>query len=267
MRIRGWHVRKVLTALLIPMLLAACVTAPNGNYSDEPCTPSGGVMLGSADPLLDIAVTLIVDVTWFTGCETFVTVANGIRDLRRAQAHHGVYVSPDHLFSVKVPDNNRHIQIREQIKPTQDYVYFVSSIPGNPVYAISVVPTLPEKYASLSSEQFATHATEGLLKNASQGEGQLAGLQRIYQEELNFNGMPALFAVYRRDARTANAARPFYYLMYFIRNGNRAAILTVTWAGNCPQCTKGPEAAIRSMDPGLGTFVNSFQLADPGSTL
>lgn len=266
MSIRGWNVKRVLVVSLMPMLLASCVTAPNGNYSDEPCTPSSNVYLG-ADPLVDLAFTLIVDVTWFAGCETFVTVANGIRDLQRAQAHHGVYESPDHLFSVKVPDDNQDIQIREQIKPTKDYVYFISSLPGRPVYAISVIPALPEQYASLSSEQFASQATRGLLENASRNEGQLSGLQRIYQEEVTVNGKPALFVVYRRDAQAANTEQPYYYLMYFIRNGNRAAILTVTWSSDCPKCAKGPEAAIRGMDPGIGTFVNSFRLADPGKTL
>jgi hypothetical protein len=259
-------VRKVLTALMIPMLLTACVTAPNGNYSDEPCTPSSNVYWG-ADPLEGLAFTLIVDVTWFAGCETFVTVANGILDLRRARAHHGVYISPDRLFSVNVPDDNRNTQIREQIKPTKDYVYFVSSTPGKPVYAISVIPALSAQDASLSIQQFATQATAGLQGDASQGRGQLASLQRVYQEELKINDKPALFAVYRRGAQTANARQPFYYLMYFIRNGNRAAILTVTWSGDCPKCTDGPETAIRALRPGLGRFVDSFRLAGTGSTL
>jgi hypothetical protein len=180
---------------------------------------------------------------------------------------HGVYVSPDRLFSVKVPDHNRNIQIREQITPAKDSVYFVSSIPGSPVYAISVIPALSAQDASLSIQQFATQATAGLQGDASQGRGKLASLQRVYQEELNINVKPALFAVYRRSTQAANAGRPFYYLMYFIRNGNRAAILTVTWSGDCPKCTTGPEAAIRGISPGLGEFVNSFRLADPGSTL
>lgn len=265
MRIRGSHVTRILAALLMPILLAACVTAPNGNYSDEPCTPSGNVYLG-ADPLADLAFTLIVDVTWFAGCETFVTVANGVRDLQRAQAHHGVYVSPDRLFSVNVPDDNRDIQIREQTNFAKDSAYFVSSIPGRPVYAISVIPNLSERYASLSIEQFASQAAQGLSEHAVGNQGQLAGLRRVYQEALNINDKPALFEVYRRDAQ-ANAGQPDYYLMYFIRNGSRAAILTVTWSSDCPKCAKGPEAAIRDMDPGIGKFVNSFRLADPGKTL
>jgi hypothetical protein len=266
MRTGGWNVKRVLAVLIMPTLLAACVTAPNGNYSDEPCTPSSNVFIGD-NPLVGLAFTLVVDVTWFVGCETVVNVANGIRELRLAQVHHGVYVSPDHLFSVNVPNHNRNIEVREQIKPAQDYVYFVSSIPGSPVYAISVIPALPDKYAALSNEQFATQATAGLVKNASQDGGKLAGLQHVYQEELKFNNMPALFVVYRRDPVAANVGKPYFYLMYFIRNGNRAAILSVTWSGDCPKCTTGPEAAIRGVSPGLGEFVESFRLADPGKTL
>lgn len=260
--------RKTLVALLMPMLLAACAIAPNSYYSDRNCVPPAQVApVAGDDVLVDIAVTLIVDVTWYTGCEAVVGIANGVHDLRLAVANNGVYASPDHLFSVNVPDENGNMQIREKIRPTRDYVYFVSQTPGRPVYGISVIPTLPEKDASLSIEQFEKQATADLPKDASEGGVQLTGLQRVYQEQLVIDNKPTLFAVYRRDVQAGSARQPYNYLMYFVKKGNRAAILTVAWSGECAKCTKGPEARIEEMNPGIGKFVDSFRLADPGRTL
>ena len=48
-----------------------------------------------------------------------------------------------------------------------------------------------------------------------------------------------------------------------MKTKHRAAVLSVSWPGACPQCAAGPEQEIRAMDPALAQFVASFRLSDP----
>jgi hypothetical protein len=55
-----------------------------------------------------------------------------------------------------------------------------------------------------------------------------------------------------------------YYFLYFLKTRHRAAVLSIAWPGDCPNCAGGPEAEIRAMDPALRDFVTSFILVGTG---
>jgi hypothetical protein len=255
----GMSFRPLLAGLITCTLLVGCATNPDGSYDDRDCRPANTeVTTGSGNPFTDLAAALLVDITWFAGCEAVVGVANGIHSFHRASTHAGVYYSPDGLFSVAVPSvpGADAYEVQQQIQPDKDTVVFVPPTPELGAYGITVLPQLQDADAALSLDAFAEQASAKL-----PGLGDQAGstLTQIHAEDVQLGANPARFLVYR------SAAGPdTYYLLYFIKTTHAAAILSVSWPRRCPRCAGASEAALREMDPDLQAFVTSFELANKG---
>lgn len=248
--------KRLVSSLLMCALLAACATKPNGDLSDQQCIPpSPGSMGGGNDPLLDLAAILVIDVTWFAGCEAVVGISNGIHHFHLAHSQDGVYYSPDGAFSVGVPlAASDEYQAQQQASAGKDTVVFVPRQPGEPVYGVTVLTKLEGSQAELSLDDFASQAGTNLL-----GVG--VPVTPIHAEDTQLGANPARLVVYRANAPTDGAGQPDFYLMYFVKTGHTAAILSITWPYECPRCASGSDTALRGMDDALGSFLGSFELA------
>lgn len=235
-------------------LLAGCATEP-----DDPCylrapAQQSGIYIYD---VLFLPVYLLYGIT----CE-------GIHALDRHGAFtpapqgavkDGVYQAEDQSFSVAAPEG---LEIREQYSPTQDYVFFAPRFAKGPVYVVSVSTQLDPAYASLSLDQFAAAS----VRDANFENQRLAGapLTERYRETVTLDGKPAQAVVYSQTkvgAETPSA----WYLMYFMKTRDRAAVLSIAWPQDCPKCANGPESEVRAMDPGLQQFVDSFRLNPSGA--
>ena len=244
---------KRLTAwVIIGVLLAGCATKPNGDLDDRDCVPSSSGEVSTGNPLADLAATLIVDLTWFAGCEAVVGISNGIHHFQRARSHNGVYYSPDGAFSVGLPlAVSDEYQAQQQTGDGKDTVVFVPRKSGEPVYGVTVLTHLAGPQSELSLADFSNQASANL-------PGVGVPVAQIYTEDVQLGANPARLVVYRSQG---SAAEQDYYLMYFVKTAHTAAILSVTWPYECPRCASGSDAAIRDMDPTLDSFVSSFELS------
>jgi hypothetical protein len=249
--------RIIVAASAAALLLAGCATKPNGDLDDRDCAPngSGGFSTGSGDPLVDLAATLLVDITWFAGCEAVVGIANGIHHFHVGHAHDGVYYSPDGAFSVAAPmPQTDEYTVQQQSADGKDTVLFVPRDTDQPVYGVTVLTRLDGPQASLSLADFSEQASANL-----PGIGTAVTL--IHAEDVQLGANPARLMVYRADAPAAGSAQADHYLMYFVKTAHTAAILSVTWPYQCPRCATGPASSLRDMDPALDSFVGSFELS------
>ncbi|MGE5624392.1 MAG: hypothetical protein ACM3ZT_02470 [Bacillota bacterium] len=247
--------QRLLAIIAALTLLAGCATDPHDSCSMQVPTQQGGIYIYD---WLFLPVYLLYGIT----CE-------GIRALDRhgaftpptkGKVENGVYEAGDGSFSVAAPQG---LEVREQYAPSQDYVFFAPRFARGPVYVVSVSPQLDPAYAALSLEQFAATS----LRDANFENQRLPGapLAEIHRENVNLNGQRALSVTYSQTP--AGASRPSaYYLMYFMKTRDRAAALSIAWPMDCPHCATGPEAEVRTMDPQLRSFVESFRLNDSGTS-
>lgn len=247
--------KRLVTCLSLLFLLCGCATRPDGDLDDSECMPSGnGGGVSGGNPLVDLAAILIVDITWFAGCEAVVGISNGIHHFHLAQSHEGTYYSPDGAFSVGVPLGiSNEYQAQQQAGDGRDTVVFVPRTPGEPVYGVTVLTKLEGPQADLSLADFSSQASADLL-----GIG--VPVTQIHAEDVQLGANPARLVVYRAQAANGSA-QPDHYLMYFVKTAHTAAVLSVTWPYECPRCATGPDAKLRDMDPALQSFLESFELS------
>jgi hypothetical protein len=243
--------KRILSGLTLLAALAGCATEPDDPCALSPPGQQNGIYIYD---VLFLPVYLLYGIT----CE-------GIRALDRhgafkappkGEVQDGVYTPADGSFSVAAPEG---LEIREQLAPERDYVFFAPRLARGPVYGVSVDRVLDPEYAALSVDEYAALALKDARFQRLQASD--APLVEAHREELSLDGRPALTVIYSQTA--PGAARPqAWYLMYFIKTRKNAAVLSITWPGDCPKCAGGPEQAVRDMDPGLKSFVDSFHLAD-----
>lgn len=256
----------ILTAVLLSGLLAGCQT----REQQDVCFPLG-INAGTPDALAYLYFMYIA------GCET-VTAINASRkdnawkadtETLRGESNDGRYLSADKIFSVALPGPLAAIghdgyRINEQSLPHDDYVFFAPSESDNPFYGIKVTPQLDREYASLGMAEYADLSMQDARLQAQRYSG--VALKLINNQTLKLDGKPALFRVYLQSlpANRSGVASRLYYLVYFIKQDDRAAILTVMWPKPCPHCETGNEQNIRNMDPGLQRFISSFAMGSNG---
>lgn len=245
--------RRLMAGFAALVLLAGCATEPNDPCYVRAPTQQGGIYIYD---VLFLPVYLLYGIT----CEGIHALdRHGVfTPAPKGAVKDGVYSAEDGTFSVAAPEG---LDIREQYSPQQDYVFFAPRILKGPVYAVSISPQLDPAYASLTLEQFAALS----LKDANFEKQRLAGppLKELRREDVTLGGRAALSVVYSQTPPGA-VGPAAYYLMYFMKTRDRAAVLSVAWLRDCPKCATGPESAIRDMDPELKKFLDSFQLADSG---
>ena len=250
--------KRSVVGLLCVAILAGCATKPNGDLDDRSCvpdTPNASAFNGD-DALVALAAALVIDLTWFAGCEAVVGVTNGIHHFHRAHARDGVYYSPDGAFSVSVPQpGTDEYQVQQQSGDGKDTVLFVPRDAGQPAYGVTVLPDLQDTQASMSLADFSQQSGGGLPDIGG-------ALTQVYAEDIQLGANPARLVVYRSDAGSSASER--YYLLYFVKTPHAAAILSITWPDKCPYCATGPESSLREMDPALENFVTSFELSSKG---
>lgn len=246
-----------LVLLLLASGLAACaVNTPYGvNSGCGVATHPSDSSIWVDDPLFLPALLL-----YGLGCE-------GVHALERHGAFdsppegsvkNGVYIAADGTFSVELPAPS----IREQYGPQRDYVFFLPRLGGSgPVFGVSITPELEPIYGSLSIHEYAVSALRDSMLESRRVSG--ASLMLLHEEELTLSGRPALFQAYSQIQEGAQAKPSAYYLVYFLKTKHRAAVLSVSLPGDCPPCTGGTEADVRTLSPAIKTFVESFRLADP----
>ncbi|HEX6549071.1 MAG TPA: hypothetical protein VF117_00175 [Gammaproteobacteria bacterium] len=257
----------ILMAVLLSGLLTGCQT----RAQQDVCFPFG-ITAGSPSD---------VDTLYFmyiAGCETAKTINSSLKDRDWSMgannpqgkiANTGKYQSADNIFTVAFPGPLAGIghggyRINEQYLSHDDYVFFAPSESGSPFYGIKVTPKLDREYASLGMAEYADLSMQDARLQAQRYSG--AALKLINNQALELDGKPALFRVYLQSLpanRSAVSSR-LYYLVYFIKQDDRAAILSVMWPKPCPQCETGNEQSIRGMDPGLRRFVSSFTMGSNG---
>ncbi|HEY3644549.1 MAG TPA: hypothetical protein VGM16_04355 [Gammaproteobacteria bacterium] len=245
--------KRAVVGLLVCALLAGCATKPNGDLDDSECVPDPPHGVTGGNPLVDIAAILIIDLTWFAGCEAVVGISNGIRHFHPAQARDGVYYSPDGAFSVGVPMAvSDEYQAQQQRSGSKDTVVFVPRTPGEPAYGVTVLTKLDATQAALSLPDFASQASADLLGT---------GVTQVQAQDVQLGANAARLVVYRAPVPVAGTAPPHYYLMYFVKTAHTAAVLSVTWPYECPRCAAGSDISLRNMDPVLDAFLDSFELS------
>ena len=240
--------------------LAACVTKPEGGYDYGPCWqmpfhPDG-------IPQTDMG-GFLGDGVWVLGCAAVVSAGNGVYALQHVFMHGDTYRSPDGLFSVALPGqaasgDGPGLVVGESITPQRDYVAFVPRPASGEAYSVAILKQLPENYAGMGIADFSHAAVADLMDAMRASNSEAPTLERLYEQQISLDGGPAMFATFRR---TGSDGGP-YYLVYFMERGGHAAILSVLWPDDGLPSGSDPEAAIRTMDPGLQTFVNSFHLRD-----
>lgn len=235
--------------LSLALLLGGCASADPQNPDSCAISPATGNVIYS-DLLIPIYLL------YGLGCE-------GVRALNhhgaftpapKGEVRDGVYRPADGRFSIAAPPG---LEIREQLSQDRDYVFFTPRFSKGPGYGLVVDLELDREYAALSLDEYASLA----LRDARLEQQRVTGapLTRLRHEMVTLDGNPALFELYSQS----QAGKPTaYYLMYFLKLQDRAAILSIAWPGDCPACTAGPEQEIRTMDPALQRFVESFHFAD-----
>ena len=246
--------RRLAIVLFCLALFAGCATEPSDPCLLEPPHVAGDIYIND---VLFLPVYLLYGVT----CE-------GIRALDRhgaftpptkGKVQDAIYDAADGSFSVAVPAG---LEVREQYAPDQDYLFFAPRLGKGPVYVVSVSPQLDPAYASFSLEEFAATS----LKDANFQNQRLPGppLVELHREDVALDGHTALSVIYSQTPPGTQKPSA-YYLMYFMKARDRAAVLSVAWPGDCPKCATGPESEVRAMDPELQKFVESFRLNDSGT--
>ena len=170
----------------------------------------------------------------------------------------GVYHAKHGEFSVAVPgDYPAHegtgFKVREVRDQGQEQVVFLPATDGDPLYGVSVQPRLSAADAVMSLDDYASKLYPSPTQDGRP-------VKPALDEKLTLDGKPALFREYMQIPSIG--AEPVYYLLYFIKTGDRSALVSITWTSDCSKCAAGPEADIRAMDPHLRQFVESFHLAD-----
>ncbi len=131
---------------------------------------------------------------------------------------------------------------------------FVPRTPDEPVYGITVLTQLDAGQAALSLDDFANQAGADLL-----GIG--VPVTQVHAEDTQLGANPARLVVYRSNSADTTGGQPDFYLLYFVKTAHTAAILSITWPYECPRCATGSDTALRDMDPAVGSFLESFELA------
>lgn len=254
-RFGGRTMKKPAAGLLILAFLSACATNPNGGYSDKDC------WLGKkSNPDSFDSGIVFVEGVFYLGCQASVAVGNLAVDLKHVVVHGETYRSPDRLFQVNLPgpaarDGGAGFVTMESVTPERDYVTFVQQPGPGAVYSVTDLPNLPERYSVMDIADFSHAVVADSLANLHAADKGAASLELTYEQQVALKGGAAMFAVYRRSGATSGP----YYLIYFLKKAHEAAILSVLWHSDSLPTGADPEAAIRTMDPGLQEFVNSFE--------
>ena len=250
--------KRCITAPALAALLVAGCANPNVLPADDPCAlpmpDNGGISINGPLTLVMIPIALLYGL----GCE-------GVRALDRhgaftpapkGEVEDGIYRPVDGSFSVAVPAG---LDIREQLSPQRDYVFFVPRLTRGPVYGVTVDRDLDPEYAALSVDEYAALALKDARFQKLQASD--APLVERHREDVSLDGQPALSVIYSQTPRGAGGPAT-WHLMYFIKARKNAAVLFVIWPKDCPKCAGGPEQDVRGMDPEIEKFVDSFHLAD-----
>lgn len=274
---------------MVLALLAACAGNPDSriHYDYADCTPSGNGTAGasgSGNPvaiIVDaIVVDVIVDLSWYYGCEGVQNLNHALFPPPVSSLHDGVYHSGDGVFSVAVPgqlsrtpDDPTWFTLLERLGPEQDYLYFLPKPEGNagPGYLVIGFPKLDAVTARQSPDEFARdvhYIRDAMSRHPVSEYGHEPAV--LHVEDIVLDGKPTMFASYSLViGDDPIATRIFgndhdllYLLLYVVKTPTRAAMLGIAWPRDCPKCRTGSEAEIRAMDPHLKQFVESFHLAD-----
>lgn len=277
--------KRLVTALCILALLSGCAPVPVQGYAGDnfqseytSCSSpgtgnsSGGsgasVNVGGGgdtrSALVFVVIVASVLAITYAACEGAQLLHRHSEAVPAGNIKDGVYRAPTDLFTVDVPGDfaasgDTGVKVNESRDDTQDRVIFFSMQDGAPVYSASVVPHLPPAAAALSLDDYAAKLSNPRGQTTGSVD-ESAPLRPAYEEQLTLDGKPALFRDYPFSAGPGGRA-PAHYLLYVIKDGPTGALLSITWYGACPKCATGPEAEVRTMDPHLKQFVESFHLA------
>jgi hypothetical protein len=287
-------IKRTIAALVVVTLLAGCAPVPakdgggqNPQTKQQSSSPdsssdighnsSGGGggfgNIGNIDPRALLAVVVIVVVVVSAvaiahlASETIDYIQQHTKPAPTISIQDHIYHSPRGLFSVAIPgeypaQGPTGIDVRQIADQDQEQVFFLPTQEGDPVYSISTQPLLSGSYSAMSLDDFASQTYHPPI--SSDPALHQKPLQPLLDEKLTLDGKPALFREYSLGS-DAYSKKPVYYLLYFVRNNERSALLSISWLKDCPKCSTGPETDIRAMDPHLKQFVESFHLVDSGS--
>lgn len=285
------------------MKLAACLIASSipilGGCAGAPSTQSP-ITLGSAsqcknqlatfgiagatgtvsDPgvpliLLSTIATLGGNVVGYDLCKDMTTLTlaptTTVRD--------GVYTPADSEFSVRLPaqlatDAQPGIRIWQRTKGWWENAFFVPTQTEAVVYGVSLNRKLTPDEAKMSDEQYA----DSLMGSTERLEFDISGavsVTRLYREDVWIGkGLPGVMEIFKTDYKNSGdqpvdpqsgQSKPAYLIYYISKTKRTAAILSILWRDACPSCAAGPNLAIRSMAPGIATFVDSFRFNETRS--
>lgn len=240
-------------------LLASCTPRPDGAYDDRECRKItlGDVARDSRDPVGLILSPVLFGIL-FVSCEAVAGLEVSWHYYHPLDTGDGFYLPPDRLFSVAIPTSPEHdgqsYTAQESIAPGRDSVLFTPPTPDEPVLGIVGLSGLQGVQASESVQAFAQEIAPKL-----PGLAPAASLLQVYEVNLHHDAGPAYLVVYRLTPPPGQDRA--YQLLYFIKDADdsrRAAVLSVTWPHDCPQCEKGDEEMIRARDPRIRNLVESF---------
>lgn len=232
--------------------------SPDSRSSDTGSSRGGGPNLPS-DPRALLAIVGIIVV--LVAAQAVVWTVDYVEshsspDLTGA-VKDGVYHAKGDLFSVAVPgDYPAHggagVKVREVRDQGHQQVVFLPAVDTEPLYGVSMQQHLSPDDAAMSLDDYASKLYPSPIQDGKP-------LRPVLDEKLTLDGKSALFREYIQIPSLG--AETVYYLLYFIKKGDRSALVSITWTDSCPKCATGPEGDIRAMDPHLKQFVDSFHLA------
>lgn len=282
-------IRNLIAGCMAIALLTGCASNPNPKiqYDYADCTPSGnggGSASGGGNPVAVIVgmlvVEVVVDLSWYYGCEGVQNLDHTLFPPPMSSLHDGVYHSGDGVFSVAVPGQLSPtpagadwLTLLERLGQEQDYLYFLPKPEGeaNPGYLVVAFPKLDAITAPQTPDEFALdvrYIRDAMSRHPVSEYGHVP--VELHAEDITLDGKPAMFASYSLvmgDDKVATRIfgkqqEILYLLLYVVKTPSRAAMLGIAWPRACPKCSTGSEAEIRAMDPQLKQFVESFHLAD-----
>lgn len=241
----------------VPVSLLSLVLLLGGCASADPHSPDSCAISPVTGNVIVSDLLLPIYLLYGLGCESVRALNHhgAFTPAPKGAVQDGIYRPADGFFSVAAPPG---LEIREQLSRDRDYVFFTPYFSKGPAYGLVVDIQLDREYAALSLDEYASLA----LRDARLEQQRVTGapLTRLRHEAVTLDGTPALFELYSQS--TAGGKATAYYLMYFLKLPDRAAILSIAWPGDCPACAAGSEPDIRAMDPALQRFVGSFRFAN-----
>lgn len=215
---------------------------------------------------------LLLSIASIHGCSTTGGTSGGqfpAPKFLQGTVENDTYYAKDGSFEVKTPyeqdsHSYKYMAIKEQYAKTGAHVSFTASNHPNEFYRVEIGRKLDQSQPSPAFELL----VEGLLQGYKQqltGYGSHAREQ--WRTETTLDGKQAMLVTLvqsippRHGYQGSSPGYTAHHIIYIVQSpSGGGASVWVQWPHACNACSSGPESAILSTDPGIRSFIKSFEL-------